>query len=134
MKSNSSPVKTRPTPWDALVVTAVVLLGVLTALLFYTPKSHTDGPLTCVVSVGGEVVDRAPLASFAGEHTYSHNGYTLTIRASGSQVEVLTSDCPGQDCVHSGSISRAGQSLICLPAQVVIHLESGVGGPDVIVG
>ncbi|MBQ1674982.1 MAG: NusG domain II-containing protein [Oscillospiraceae bacterium] len=134
MSSNSSPVKTRPTPWDGLVVAAVVLLGVLVAVFFYGPKTNTDGPLTCVVSVGGQVVDSAPLASFAGEHTYSHNGYTLTIQVSGGQVEVLHSDCPGQDCVHSGSISRAGQSLICLPAQVVIHLESGTGGPDVIVG
>ncbi|MBQ2061736.1 MAG: NusG domain II-containing protein [Oscillospiraceae bacterium] len=134
MKSNSFPAKTRPTPWDALVVGAVVLLGALSALLFYGPSAHADGPLTCVVSVGGNVVEEAPLASFAGEHTYSHNGYTLTIRVSGGQVEVLHSDCPGQDCVRSGSISRAGQSLICLPAQVVIHLEGTAGGPDVIVG
>ena len=134
MKSNSSTVKTRPTPWDGLIVAAVVLLGVLVAVFFYGPKANADGPLKCVISVGGEVADAAPLASFAGEHTYSHNGYTLTIRVSEGQVEVLHSDCPGQDCVHAGSISRAGQSLICLPAQVVIHLESGAGGPDVIVG
>ena len=134
MKSNSSTVKTRPTPWDALVFAAVAALAVLTAVVFYGPKAHANAPLTCVVSVGGEVMDHVPLASFAGEHTYSHNGYTLTVRVSGGQVEVLHSDCPGQDCVHSGPISRAGQSLVCLPAQVVIHLESGADGPDVIVG
>lgn len=134
MSSNSSTVKTHPTPWDGLVVAAVVLLGVLVAVLFYGPRANADGPLTCVVSVGGQVVDSVPLASFSGEHIYSHNGYTLTIRVSGGQVEVLHSDCPGQDCVHAGAISRAGQSLVCLPAQVVIHLESGGGGPDVIVG
>ncbi len=134
MRSNSSPAKTRPTPWDALVVAAVVLLGALTALLFYGPKAHADAPLTCVVSVGGQVADAAPLASFSGEHTYSHNGYTLTVFVHDGQVEVLHSDCPGQDCVRSGAISRAGQSLVCLPAQVVIHLEGAVDGPDVIVG
>ena len=134
MKSNSSIVKTRPTPWDALVAAAVVLLGVLVAVLFYGPKANAEGSLTCVVNVGGQVVDSAPLASFAGEHTYSHNGYTLTIRVSGRQVEVLHSDCPGQDCVHAGAIRRAGQSLVCLPAQVVIHLERSGDGPDAIVG
>jgi len=134
MKSNYSRIKTRPTPWDALVAAAVVLLGVLVAVLFYGPKAGSDGPLTCVVSVGGEVVDSAPLTSFSGEHTYSHNGYTLTIRVLEGQVEVLHSDCPGQDCVHAGPISRAGQSLVCLPAQVVIHLAHSGDGPDVIVG
>ena len=134
MRSNSSTVKYRPTPWDGLVVGAVALLAVLVAVLFYGPKAHADGPLTCVVSVAGEVADAAPLASFTGDHTYSHNGYTLTIRVSEGQVQVLHSDCPGQDCVHAGPISRPGQSLVCLPAQVVIHLESSGDGPDVIVG
>ena len=134
MRSKSSPAKTRPTPWDALVVAAVVLLAALVAILFYGPKAHAEGPLTCVVSVGGQVADSVPLASFAGEHTYSNNGYTVTIRVSEGQVEVLHSDCPGQDCVHAGAINRAGQSLICLPAQVVIHLEGSGDGPDVIVG
>lgn len=46
------------------------------------------------------------------------------------------SGCPTQDCVHTGAISRAGQSIVCLPAQVVVHLEgaSGTDAPDVIVG
>ena len=46
------------------------------------------------------------------------------------------SDCPTQDCVHTGAISRAGQSIVCLPAQVVVHLEgaSVPDAPDAIVG
>ena len=49
---------------------------------------------------------------------------------------VPDSDCPTQDCVHTGAISRAGQSIVCLPAQVVVHLEgaSVPDAPDVIVG
>lgn len=134
MKSNSSAVKTRPTLWDGLVVLVVALLAALIAVLFYGPKSHADSRLNCVVSVGGQVVHNAPLSGFSGEHTYSHNGYTLTILVAEGKVKVLHSDCPGQDCIHSGAISRAGQSLICLPAQVVIHLEGSDDGPDVIVG
>lgn len=134
MKSSSSIPKTRPTPWDALVVAAVLLLAALVAVLFYGSHRRANGPLQCVVSVGGQVVQTTPLSAFAGEHTYSHNGYTLTIHASSHQVEILHSDCPGQDCVHAGAIYRSGQSLICLPAQVVIHLEGGEDGPDAIVG
>ena len=34
------------------------------------------------------------------------------------------------------ALSRAGQSIVCLPAQVVVHLEgaSAPDAPDVIVG
>ena len=62
---------------------------------------------------------------------------TLTVAAEdGNGLRVSSSDCPTQDCVHTGAISRAGQSIVCLPAQVVVHLEgaSGTDAPDVIVG
>ncbi len=134
MSSNPSPVKTRPTPWDAAVVAVVVLLGVLVSVFFYGPKASADQPLTCVVTVDGQVADRVPLAGFEGVHTYTGNGHTLTLEVKEGQVQVLDSDCPGQDCVHSGAISRAGQSIVCLPARIVIHLESGGSGPDLVVG
>ena len=50
-------------------------------------------------------------------------------------MAVTDSDCPTQDCVHTGVITRAGQSIVCLPAQVVVHLEgTAPDAPDVIVG
>ena len=48
---------------------------------------------------------------------------------------VLESDCPNQDCVHSGVITRAGQSIVCLPARIVIELHGGSGdGVDAVLG
>ena len=47
---------------------------------------------------------------------------------------VAESDCPGQDCVHTGTITRAGQSIVCLPEQVVVQLTGGGGGPDAVLG
>ena len=38
-----------------------------------------------------------------------------------------SSDCPDQICVRSGKLSRAGESAGCLPAVVVIKVESGLG-------
>ena len=47
---------------------------------------------------------------------------------------VSESDCPNQDCVRSGVISKSGQSIVCLPARIVIELQGGSGGVDVILG
>ena len=45
------------------------------------------------------------------------------------------SDCPGGDCVRTGTITRAGQSIVCLPEQVVVQLTgASADGPDVILG
>ena len=54
---------------------------------------------------------------------------TLTVAAEdGNGLRVSSSDCPTQDCVHTGTITRAGQSIVCLPEQVVVQLTGGGGG------
>ena len=71
------------------------------------------------------------------------NDYEWTDRYLNNSIVVLTaenvsverSDCPTQDCVHTGHISRSGQSIVCLPARVVIQLEGGTdSGVDAVIG
>ena len=82
-----------------------------------------------------------PVSTADGVHWYlpqygdaADGTYHLTVRICGGSVRVSESDCPGQDCVRTGSISRAGQSIVCLPAQVVISLESAASEVDVVLG
>ena len=49
-------------------------------------------------------------------------------------VCVTRSDCPGQDCVHTGRITRSRQSIVCLPEQVVIQLTGGTSDAYVVLG
>ena len=49
-------------------------------------------------------------------------------------VVVSADDCPGQDCVHSGAVSRAGQSIVCLPARIVVELVGAADGYDLVTG
>lgn len=130
---------------DALVALAVALLAAVTALLFYLPRTQSD-QLTLVITVGGQEQSRTPVTQLPDGpvRIEGRGGYTLTLSPSYSDlpfspewsVRVSGSDCPGQDCVHTGAISRAGQSIVCLPAQVVVYLEGtpAAGQPDVIVG
>lgn len=134
MTTSSSRPELKFNRYDAIVAAIVALLAVAVALWFYLPKTQS-GDVTVVISVGGAETQRVKLSRFAGT-TVTHNGYTLTIAADGDGVWVAESDCPTQDCVHTGAIRRAGQSIVCLPAQVVIHLEgvASTDAPDVIVG
>ena len=135
MTSKQSP-KLKPTLWDAVVVAAVIALGVAVAVLFYGGKTTSHG-LVCTVTIGGETVETIPLPK-EGEQpvlrTYESRGYTLRVSLSPDGVCVTDSDCPSQDCVHTGIITRAGQSIVCLPAQIAIQLTGAADGPDVIVG
>ena len=126
----------KPNLWDILVVLAVVALAAASALTVWPGRD--SGSLTAVGTADGEELDRfAPADLAAGPRTYTHNGYTLTVTAEDGGLRVSEADCPTQDCVHTGAISRSGQSIVCLPARIIIQLTGGQadpGGVDVVIG
>ena len=133
MSTNPSQHELKFNRFDALVALIIALLAVAAALWFYLPRSQS-GQLTVVISVAGEETRRVPLSDFT-ETTVTGGSYTLRVSTRDGGVAVTDSDCPTQDCVHTGVITRAGQSIVCLPAQVVVRLEGTASdAPDVIVG
>ena len=129
----SSP-ELRPNRYDALVVLVVLSLAALLAVKpFLAARAPQSDTLTVVVSADGRELDRAALAGF-GARTYESNGHRLTAVSADGSLAVAESDCPGQDCVHSGAISRAGQSIVCLPARIVIELVGAAPDYDLVTG
>lgn len=129
----------RPNFWDALVALAVLALAVACAVGVWG-GTEESGELAVAVLVDGEEVERCALTAFE-ECVCTGAGYTLTVSpaqtADGeSGIQVSRSDCPTQDCVHTGIITRGGQSIVCLPARVIVRLEGAApeGGPDVVIG
>lgn len=58
------------------------------------------------------------------DHTVDIEGKnTLVIKDGAAYME--EADCPDQICVHHREISRNGESIICLPNQVVVSVKSG---------
>ena len=115
MSTKPSSPELRPNRYDALVVLVVLALAAALAVRpFLAARAPQSGALTVVVSADGQELDRLPLAQF-GTHTYANN-------------------CPGQDCVHSGAVSRAGQSIVCLPARIVVELVGAADGYDLVTG
>lgn len=135
--------KLQPSPWDGVIVALVLLLAAACALPGRL-QAEDDGALTVVVSADGEELERIPLTAFPdAPRAFSANGYTLYLTLDAETypdkpgVRVTDSDCPTQDCVHTGVITRSGQSIVCLPAHLIITLEgtaSDDGAPDLVVG
>ena len=134
MRMRASSPKLRPTWWDGAVAALVAALAVLSAVWYYGGL-ESSGPLTATILHRGQVVQTVRLDRLTEEMTVTVEwDYHLTILLDRNGVRVAESDCPGRDCVHTGVITRAGQSIVCLPEQVVVQL-SGVGsGPDAVLG
>lgn len=131
----------KPNIWDGLVV--LVILALASSRRWRSGAAQTGGsaPLVTVTADGTELDRFAPEALLDSPRSYSHNGYTLTVAAERDgdtvRLHVASADCPTQDCVHTGAISRSGQSIICLPARIVITLTGGAAdssGVDVVIG
>lgn len=123
MTTNASRPELKFNRYDAVVAAIVALLAVAVALWFYLPKTQS-GELTVVISTGGEETERVKLNNFT-EATVTHNGYTLRITADGSGVRVADSDCPTQDCVHTGTITA--RAVHRLPARTGGRPSGGCG-------
>ena len=122
----SSP-KLRPCGWDALVVLLVLLLAVGCGAAVWGGNEAAHD-LTAVISVDGETAETVALSSLSGpeERTLTANGYTLHLVLSPEEVYM-----------EAGHISRSGQSIVCLPARVIVRLEGGQkdeSAPDVVIG
>ena len=128
--------KLRPVGWDLLVVTAVVILAVAVGISLL--GAAESGPLTAVISADGQPEERVVLSTLTEpeERVLHGAGYTLHLVLSADGAEMTASDCPTQECVHTGRITRSGQSIVCLPARVIVSLEGGTpaSGPDVVIG
>jgi len=133
-------------PADALVV--LVVLALAAAIALWQFSAHTEtAALTVVVEIDAVEADRFPLESLE-THSYTNNGVTLTLApyvggaSTVSSVEseltrgvcVAESDCPTLDCVRTGVITRAGQSIVCLPGRIVVTLEGAQADFDAIAG
>ena len=128
--------KLRPNIWDALVALTVVVLAVVCVGTMWFDS--TDDGLQAVVVADGTEVERIALDTLPepAELLVEANGYRLQLLLSPEGVVMAESDCPTQDCVRTGTIRRSGQSIVCLPARVVVTLEGAVtdDGPDLVIG
>lgn len=114
--------------WGDAVVVAAVLLTALTVFLLFLPKEQAA---VAAVYLDGELVDTLPLdndteITYAGDY---HN--TVTVR--GGKVAVTASDCPGEDCVHSGWVDTPARSIVCLPNRLEIRVTAPSDDVDFVV-
>ena len=115
---------------DVFAIAMVVIAAVLVALCFL-PKSDT-GTVAAEIYQNGELVKTLFLDE---ETTFEiHGKYTNLIQVSNGEIFFSASDCPGEDCVHSGAIHSSGRSLVCLPNEVEIRITTQNSDVDFVVG
>ena len=115
---------------DLIAIAAVLLLAVAVLLCFLPGKDAPAGQ--AVIYLNGEPVKTVDLSQ---DQTFSiEDRYHNVIQIKDGSISIIESDCPGKDCVHSGSIHTAGRILVCLPNALEIRVISDDADVDFVVG
>lgn len=112
---------------DIAVIAAVILMGIL-------PLALRHGGNSVAVKHDG-AVEVYPLSRDRVVEIVS-GGHTLELRIEGGAAAVTESDCPDRLCVRHGKASRAGDTIVCVPAGVIIQItgEGDRDEPDAVAG
>lgn len=96
----------------------VIMLAMVTMVFFWTRIQERGA--TAVVTVDGEERYRCSLL-MEREITIDDTN-TLVIKD--GTADMISADCPDQICVKQTAISKAGETIICLPNKVVVTIET----------
>ena len=115
---------------DFLAVGLVLMTALAVGALFFSSKEQNQQACVQIYQDGALIRE----LSLEENQTFEIVGeYTNVIEIRDGKAAVIASDCPGEDCVHTGPVSRAGRSTVCLPNKVEIRI-AGASEVDFTVG
>ena len=117
--------------WGDLIAIGLVAVIAVSVMLCFLPFSQ-DSAAKAQIYLNGELIKTVSLDE--NQKFKVEGQYSSTIAVKDGAISFTDSNCPGQDCVHSGSIDGSGRSLVCLPNRVEIRVVSDESDVDFVAG
>lgn len=119
-------------PGDFVIAALVLVLAAVVALPFLTGGSGEA--LYAEIYQDEELVKRVLLTEGLHETVTIDGSVRNVIEIEGQTVCFSESTCPDQVCVRTGTLTRAGQTAVCLPNRVIVRLRGGEPEVDAVAG
>ena len=106
---------------DVILALALIVIGL--AMSWFFSFGQAAGS-ELVITRGGKVFGTYSLAE---DRTIEvkQDSHINKITIKNGHVSMSFSDCHGQDCIQQHSISRTGESIVCLPNKVMLEIQGG---------
>jgi hypothetical protein len=95
----------------------------LAALVLWLVVRPGGAGAWAVVTVDGEEVGRYALSQDK-RLTIGEEDYNI-VEISQGEAAVTEANCGDLTCVHTGRISREGETIVCLPHKLIVRIEGG---------
>lgn len=115
---------------DMILVVGVLILAA--AAFLWTGFLKSEDGAKAVVYINGEVSASYELIQ-DGEYKIETEEGSNSFLIKDGKADMIEADCPDGLCVKQKSVSKNGETIVCLPHKVVIEIEGGSsGGMDAI--
>lgn len=114
---------------DGIVIALVLLLAGL--IMVFLARGQQGDVLYAEIYFDGALIRRVELEAGKAQEIELDAGNTIAI--DGLSASISHATCDDQVCVRTGTLTRAGQSAVCLPHRVVLKLQAEDNEVDAVV-
>lgn len=109
---------------DKVLMAAILLVALACAAALYGPLLLPGRPQAAraVVTVGGRTARTFDLPA-TGTFLLQGRSGAATVEVDGMRIRMREAHCPGGICLRQGWIAHPGQSIVCVPGEIVIRME-----------
>lgn len=110
---------------DGILIVVLIFLAVASfgGIALYSRFSTSEPE--AVVYLEGTEKGRYPLSHNITVEIRQEDGDCNILQIKNGKAEIIEASCPDKVCVRHRPVSGQGESLICLPNQVVVEIENG---------
>lgn len=107
-----------------LILLAVMLAAALIVSGIFQLTHREDGAVV-QVTVNGDVYGAYDLTEDQKVEITIGQEVTNILLIKDRKADMTEADCPDKLCVHQKAISKAGETIVCLPNKVVVEIVGG---------
>lgn len=107
---------------DIVIIALLILLSFTPHLIFAKSSLKNSSSTYASIKVDGEHYKDIALSE-TEEIKIDLNNKENTILIKNKTIEMKSANCKDELCVKQGSISKVGQTIICLPHKLIIEIK-----------
>lgn len=118
--------------WDIILIVVMIIISFIPEVIFFTNGEREYNSKYIEIEVNSRIDKKIPLLDSDKEQVIdikSKDGVN-TIKIVNGEVTMIEADCDDKVCINFGSISKVGQSIVCLPHKVVISIKGEESSSD----
>lgn len=109
---------------DFILIAILIFMSLIPYFINFVFINNQGSLLSVEITIDGKLFDKIPLEENFNKNikVSTKHGFNL-IQIRDKTVTILDADCNDKICVDYGTISKAGEIIVCLPHKLVVEIK-----------